>query len=300
MYVILGATGNTGSVAAEVLLAKGQKVRVVGRSKERLSKLVARGAEAFEADLTDSAALTKAFAGARAVYGLVPPDPASPHYREHQDEVTNSIANALEAADVTHAVVLSSFGADKSGKTGPVLGLHVLEERLARIPKLNALYLRAGYFMENTLPQVGIIKSFGMMAGPVSPELAMPVIATRDIGAAAAEALLKLDFTGQEKRELLGQRDLTYLEIAKIVGAAIGIPNLAYVQLPAEQVIQAMTQMGTSKDFATLLTEMCDSLNNGHMCALETRSGANTTPTSYEEFVQKVFVPAYKGQATSA
>jgi hypothetical protein len=26
----------------------------------------------------------------------------------------------------------------------------------------------------------------------------------------------------------------------------------------------------------------------------------NTTPTSYEEFVQKVFVPAYKGQAISA
>jgi hypothetical protein len=88
--------------------------------------------------------------------------------------------------------------------------------------------------------------------------------------------------------------------MAKIAGAAIGIPNLAYVQLPPEQVIQAMTQMGTSKDFATLLTEMCDSLNNGHMCALETRTATNTTPTSYEEFVQKVFVPAYKGQATTA
>lgn len=300
MYVILGATGNTGSVAAEALLAKGQKVRVVGRSKERLSKLVARGTEAFEADVTDSAALTKAFTGARAVYVMLPPDPANPHYREHQDEATNAIATALEAAGVTHAVVLSSFGADKVNKTGPVLGLHILEERLARIPKLNALFLRAGYFMENTLPQVGIIKSFGMMAGPVGADLAMPVIATRDIGAAAAEALLKLDFTGQQKRELQGQRDLTYLEIAKIAGAAIGIPNLAYVQLPAEQVIQAMTQMGMSKDFATLLSEMCDSLNNGHMCALETRTATNTTPTSYEEFVQKVFVPAYKGQATTA
>jgi uncharacterized protein YbjT (DUF2867 family) len=300
MYVILGATGNTGSVAAEALLAKGQKVRVVGRSKERLAKLVARGAEAFEADVTDSAALTKAFTGARAVYAMVPPDPANPRYQEHQDEVTNSIATALQAAGVTHAVVLSSFGADKAGKTGPVLGLHILEERLARIPKLNALFLRAGYFMENTLPQVGIIKSFGMMAGPVRPELAMPVIATRDIGAAAAEALLKLDFAGQQKRELLGQRNLTYLEIAKIAGAAIGLPNLAYVQLPAEQVIQGMTQMGMSKDMATLLCEMCDSLNNGHMCALETRTATNTTPTSYEEFVQKVFVPAYKGQATTA
>jgi uncharacterized protein YbjT (DUF2867 family) len=300
MYVILGATGNTGSVAAEALLAKGQKVRVVGRSKERLAGLVARGAEAFEANVTDAAALTKAFAGARAVYTLIPPDLANPHYRQHQDEVTNSIASALEAARVTHTVALSSFGADKPDKTGPVTGLHVMEERFAKIPGLNALYLRAGYFMENTLPQAGIIKSFGMMAGPVRADLAMPVIASRDIGVAAAEALLKLNFTGHQTHELLGQRDLTYLEIARIAGAAIGIPNLTYIQLPAEQLIPAMTQMGMSKDMATLLCEMSDSLSSGYMRPLEPRSAANTTPTAYEEFVQKAFVPAYKGQATSA
>lgn len=300
MYVILGATGNTGGIVAETLLAKGQKVRVVGRSKNRLARFLALGAELFESDAADSSALTRAFNGARAVYGLLPPDPANPHYRKHQDEVTNSIATALEAAAVTHAVILSSFGADKANKTGPVLGLHVMEERFALIPKLDALYLRAGYFMENTLPQIGIIKNFGMMAGPVSADLSMPVIATRDIGMAAAEALLKLDFAGQQKREFLGQRNLTYLEIAKIAGSAIGMPNLTYIQLPPEQVIQGMTQMGMSKDMATLLCEMSDALNSGHMRTLEPRSAANTTPTSYEEFVQRVFVPAYKGQATSA
>jgi uncharacterized protein YbjT (DUF2867 family) len=300
MYVVLGATGNTGSVVAETLLAANQKVRVVGRSKERLARFATRGAEAFVADLTDPAALTKAFAGARAAYTLLPPDPSSPNYRAHQDEETNSIAVALEAAGVTHAVTLSSFGADKPDKTGPVLGLHVMEERLAQIPKLNALHLRAGYFMENTLPQVGIIKNFGMMAGPVRADLALPTIATRDIGAAAAEALLKLDFAGQQTHELLGQRDLTYLQMAKIIGTAIGIPNLTYVQMPAEQTIQAMTQMGMSKSFATLICEMADALNSGYMRPLEPRSAANTTPTSFEEFVHNVFVPAYKGQATTA
>jgi len=300
MYVILGATGNTGKVVAETLLDSGQKVRVVGRSKARLEGFSILGAEVFEANLADSAAVTKAFAGARAVYALLPPDPTSPNYRAHQDEETNSIAIALEAARVTHAVTLSSFGADKPDKTGPVLGLHVMEQRLAQIPKLNALHLRAGYFMENTLPQAGIIKSLGTMAGPVKADLALPAIATRDIGAAAAEALLKLDFTGQQTHELLGQRDLTYLQMAKIIGAAIGIPNLSYVQMPAEQTIQAMTQMGMSKSFATLICEMADALNSGYMRHLEPRSAANTTPTSFEEFVHKVFVPAYKGQATSA
>lgn len=300
MYVILGATGNTGSVAAETLLAKGQKVRVVGRSKQRLARLVAQGAEAFVADVTDSAALSRAFAGARAIYAMVPPDLTSPDFRTYQDQVTNSIATALQTARISHAVTLSSIGADKPDKTGPVIGLHEMEKRFAQIPNLNALHLRAGYFMENTLPQAGVIKNFGMMAGPVRDNLPLPVIATHDIGVAAAEALLRLDFAGQQTRELLGQRDLIYLEMAKIAGAGIGKPNLTYVQMPTEQMIQTMTQMGMSQNIASLLCEMSDALNSGYMRALEPRSSANTTPTLYEEFVQKVFVPAFKGQATSA
>jgi uncharacterized protein YbjT (DUF2867 family) len=300
MYVILGATGNTGSVAAETLLEKGQKVRVVGRDKERLARLVAQGAEAFVADVTDSAALSRAFTGARAVYAMVPPNLTSPDFRTYQDRVTNSIATALESARVRHTVTLSSIGADKPDKTGPVIGLHEMEKRFAQIPNLNALHLRAGYFMENTLPQAGVIKNFGMMAGPVRDNLPLPVIATHDIGVAVAETLLKLDFAGQQTRELLGQRDLTYLEMAKIAGAGIGKPNLTYVQMPTEQMIQAMTQMGMSQNIASLLCEMSEALNSGYMRALEPRSPANTTPTLYEEFVQKVFVPAFKGQATSA
>jgi len=300
MYVILGATGNTGGVIAETLLAKQQKVRVVGRSKERLSRFTSRGAEAFEADVTDSASLAKAFAGARAVYALIPPNMASNNVRAYQDQVTESIASALQQAGVTHVVVLSSIGADKPDKTGPVVGLHILENRLAAIPNLHVLNLRAGYFMENTLPQVDVIKNFGMMAGPVNADLPLAMIATPDIAAAAAQALLELNFSGQQSRELLGQRDLTYLEVARVIGVAIGKPALAYVQLPGEQIVQAMTQMGMSKNMANLLVEMSDSLNAGYMKPLEPRTAANTTPTAFERFVQDVFLPAFKGQATTA
>jgi uncharacterized protein YbjT (DUF2867 family) len=139
-----------------------------------------------------------------------------------------------------------------------------------------------------------------MMAGPVRADLALPMIATRDIGAAAADALFKLDFTGHQTRELLGHKDLTYAQMAKIIGAAIGIPNLSYIQLPAEQVMQAMTQSGFSKNMAALIGEMSAALNSGYMRAVEPRSRANTTPTLFEEFVHNVFVPACKGQATSA
>jgi uncharacterized protein YbjT (DUF2867 family) len=218
MYVITGATGNTGKAAAEALLQEKQKVRVLGRSAERLQGLAALGAEPFPCDVTDSAALARAFTGARAVYTMVPPDLHASDVLAHYGRVADSLAAALEQAKVTYAVCLSSFGADKPDKTGPVTGVHALEQRLNRIPSLNVLYLRAGYFMENHLAQIGVIRSMGMMAGPLHPDLKLPMIATCDIGHSAARALLKLDFSGRQTRELLGQRDLAMTEVAHIIG----------------------------------------------------------------------------------
>jgi uncharacterized protein YbjT (DUF2867 family) len=300
MYAILGATGNTGSIVAHKLLEQGKKIRVVGRDSKRLAPFVSKGAEAFATDVLDTDALSKAFAGTEGVYALIPPSMTSTDFRAYQERVTDSIAKALETAAVSHAVTLSSFGADKPDKTGPVIGLHNMETKLARINGLNALHLRAGYFMENTLAQVGVLHGFGMMAGPVRADLALPMIATKDIGAVAAEALIRLDFKGQQTRELLGQRDISYNEVARIVGVAIGKPALAYIPLPDEQVIQAMTGMGISRNMAILLCEMSAALNNGYMKALEARSAENTTPTSFETFVQDVFLPAFKGVAASA
>jgi uncharacterized protein YbjT (DUF2867 family) len=214
--------------------------------------------------------------------------------------VNDALVSAIEKNGVKYAVVLSSFGADKPDKTGPVVGLHSLEKKLERISELNAVYLRAGYFMENLLPQVGVIKSFGDMAGPVRADLALPMIATRDIGAAAAEVLLKLDFKGKRPRELQGARDVTYAETARIVGAAIGKPDLAYKQMSGAQLKPALLQMGMSSSMVDLLLEMADALNSGYMKMVEPRSAENTTPTTIETFVAEVFVPAYQGKAAGA
>ena len=154
--------------------------------------------------------------------------------------------------------------------------------------------------MENTLGQVSAIQGFGMTAGPLRADLKLPMIATQDIGEAVASALLKLDFTGHQTRELLGQRDISMTDAAAIIGKAIGKPKLGYVQLPSGQVKPVLMQMGMSASVADLFLEMSSSLNSGHICALEARSGRNTTPTSYEDFVAKVFVPAYHGRGTAA
>lgn len=299
MYVIMGATGNTGSIVARTLLAQKQKVRAIGRSADRLAPLVAEGAEPFVCDVNDTAALTNAFSGAKAVYAMIPPSMTSENYRDEQDRVTDAIAAAVQQAGVAYVVSLSSVGADKPQGNGPVAGLHYLEQTLNQVPDLNALHLRPGYFMENTLAQIGIIKTMDIAAGPLRSDLALPMIATRDIGRAAANALLALDFSGKQTRELLGERDLSYAEAATIIGKAIGKPELKYIQLPDEQLRGAFLQMGMSANVAELLLEMSAALNSGFMKSLEERTAENSTPTSFESFVAEEFVPLYRGRATS-
>ena len=300
MYVVTGATGNTGSVVANRLLAEGRKVRVISRNADRLRPFVTRGAEAIVADLSDPAALTRAFTGAEAVYAMIPPDLSSQDFRAEQRRVSEAMAGALEQSGVKHTVALSSFGADKEAGTGPVAGLHEFENRLNRIAGLNVLYLRAGYFMENTLGQAAAIRAMGKMAGPLRGDLKLPFIATQDIGAAAAELLLKLDFTGKQTRELLGQRDLSYNQVTEIIGKAIEKPDLQYVQFPGEQIKPVFIHLGMSANMADLILEMSAALNSGHMRALEARSAHNTTPTSFETFVAGQFVPLYQQQASAA
>lgn len=300
MFAITGATGNTGRVIAENLLAQGERVRVIGRDSGRLVRFVQKGAEAFVADVTDAAALTRAFEGASAVYAMIPPNLTAADVRAYQETVSDALANALRQASVSHAVVLSSIGADKAEKTGPVVGLHNLEQKLNGIAGLDAVYLRAGYFMENLLAQVEVIRNFGSLGGPLRADLRVPMIATRDIGTAVAGILRRRDFTGKQARELLGQRDLDYREAASVIGKAIGNPDLAYMQLPPQQLKPALIQMGMSTSMADELLEMSDSLNSAYMVALEPRSAQNTTSTSIETFVAEEFVPRFQGRSASA
>jgi uncharacterized protein YbjT (DUF2867 family) len=296
MYVILGSSGNTGSIIADFLLSKGQKVRVVGRDPGRLQRFVRKGAEAFAADLTDAAALTKAFTGARAAYLLLPPL----HSREEQEQQSDAIAKGVKESGLRYAVHLSSYGAHVPQGTGPVTGLHSSEQKLNAISDLNVLHLRPGYFMENNLAAIDMIRGMGMFGHALLPDLKMPLIATRDVGDYGARRLLDLDFSGRQTRELLGERELTMTEVTAVIARGIGKPDLRYEQFSYDQVQQALIQAGFSPKKAAVYIEMFQSINAGILAAQEPRSPRNSTPTSFETFVEGVFVPAYHGKAFTA
>jgi uncharacterized protein YbjT (DUF2867 family) len=295
-YVILGATGNTGSIIADTLLLRSKKVRVVGRDLERLQRFVHKGAEAFTADMSDAATLTKAFRGARAAYLMLPPITS----REDQEREGDAIAKAVKESGLRHAVNLSSYGAHVPEGTGPVTGLHSSEQKLNAIGVLNVLHLRAAYFMENNLAAIGMIQGMGIFGHAMLPDLKLPMITTRDVGDYAARRLLDLDFSGKQTRELLGERDLSMTEVTAVIGRGIGNPELRYEQFSYDQVQQALTQSGFSPKKAAVYIEMFRAINAGVLAAQESRSLQNSTPTSFEKFVQDVFAPAYRGKAATA
>jgi uncharacterized protein YbjT (DUF2867 family) len=291
IYVILGASGHTGSIIAGFLLSQGEQVRVLGRDPARLERFVRHGAEAFTANVSDAATLTNAFSGARAAYLMLPPVTS----REDQERQSDAIAKAVQESGLRYAVHLSSYGAHVPEGTGPIAGLHSSEQKLNAIRGLNVLHLRAAYFMENNLAAIGVIHRMGIFAGALLPDLKLPMIATRDVGDYAAKRLLDLDFSGKQSRELLGERDLSMAEVTAVIGRGIGKPDLRYEQLPFDQVQQVLTQIGIPPKTAAVYIEMYKAINAGVVAAQEPRSPENSTPTSFEKFVQDVFAPAYHG-----
>ena len=295
MYAITGATGNTGRIIAETLLSKGKKVRAIGRSRERLLSLIDQGAEAFVGSVIDGSAMLNAFRGAQAVYLMIPPNYSAENSRAYQNEVGTVYASAIRQAGIPYVVNLSSVGAQLAQGAGPISGLHDVEQQLNRLDGVNIVHLRAGFFMQNLIFSLDLIRNQNMNGSALRGDLLIPMIATQDIAQVAARLLLSLDFSGHSVRELLGQRDLSMQEATRIIGKAIGKEDLAYVQFPYEQAEQAMVGMGFSRDVAHSVTEMDRAMNEGRVAPLEKRNPANTTPTSFEQFAQSL-AALYRGQ----
>ncbi len=283
-YVITGATGHTGKPIVLGLLAQGHTVRIISRSAEKAKELTDKGAILYTGGTTNVEFLRKAFEGAEAVYVMIPFDMATSDYTAMQVENATAIGAALTGSSVKYAVTLSSVGAHLTEGAGVVQGLERMEKIMNAIPNLNVRHLRASYFMENTMAQVQTIKFMGAMASPVLGDLKVPMVTTGDIAAVALKRLIALDFTGKTHEYILGQRDVTYNEVARILGEAIGMPDLKYNAVSYDDAKNAMTMMGMGQSVASRLVEFVKAMNEGKVMGEAVRTPENTTPTSIEQF----------------
>ena len=291
---ITGATGNIGKALAEQLLQSGVKIRAIARSAEKLVPLTAKGAQAHVGDLEDTTFLVEAFGGADAVFAMIPPPHNAPDLQAKQRQISASLAEGLKIAQVPRVVALSSAGAGLPSGTGPIAGLHEFEERLKSFSGLSVVALRPTFFMENHLAAIPLIKNAGINGSAARADVAIAMIATRDIAAGAAGYLTALTFDGYTVRDLLGPRDYTHREVTSILGAAIGKPDLAYVEFSYEDFHKSLLGEGFSVSAADAFVEMSTALNEGLIQSTVSRSDSNTTPTTLEEFARQVFAPAYQ------
>ena len=292
MITVFGASGNTGGAAAAHLLKKGKKVRVVGRRAEKLAALVKAGAESAVGDIEDARFARAALTGAEAAYVLIPPNLATEDFRAYQKRVVAALASGIEAAGVRHVVLLSSIGAHHSAGTGPIVAVHDFEERLKEIGGLNALFLRAGFFMENTFMGLGSIKAQGIYGGPMPAEAAVQMIASADIGAYAGSRLERLDFSGKSVVHLLGPKAVSQTELVGILGQSVGKP-IHYAQVSLEDLEKGMVQGGMRPAVVSVFMEMYRAAGQG-LVSPEAGMPVEHGPTTFATFAQQVFAPAYR------
>jgi uncharacterized protein YbjT (DUF2867 family) len=291
MICVFGASGHTGGAAAAHLLKNGKKVRVVGRRRDKLAALAQAGAETCVGDVENAGFVREALSGAEAAYVLIPPNMATDDFRAYQARVVDVLSSGIEAAGTRHVALLSSLGAHHSEGTGPIVAVHNFEKRLKKIPGLSALFVRAGFFMENVFMGMGSIKAQGIYTGAMPAEAAVPVIASADIGTYAGTRLERLDFSGTSAVHLIGPKAITQTELVTTLGRAIGKP-IRYVQVSLADVEQGMKQAGMKPSLVSVFLEMYQGAGRGLVAPEE---GGLVLPmqTTFETFAKQVFAPAY-------
>jgi uncharacterized protein YbjT (DUF2867 family) len=286
MYAIAGVSGNTGSVVAETLIAQGKPIRVIVRDAAKGEPWRGKGAEVAVASLDDVAALTRALTGVEGAYLLLPPNLATTAPIEHNAKVTRALASAVKAANVPHVVFLSSIGAQHADGNGPIKTLHTAERELAATgAALTAV--RAAYFQENFGASLGTLAS-GTVYTFLPNELRFPQVATRDIGRAAAAALVEGQPRGTTHViELAGPREVggddAKAALSKITGKPIEV-----VAAPLEAVVPTFTKFGISAEVAGLYQEMYAGILSGRVAWAGGNARSQRGATDFEDTLRKL------------
>ena len=253
MYVISGATGRIGSIVAGRLLDSGHPVRVIVRRPDAAADWTSRGAEAVVLDLRNSQKLTEALNGATAFFAMMPFDLSVPDLDQYATEVVQSVSSAVKGSGVRHTVMLSSGGADLAEGTGPILGLHHMEQALAQTGTILTA-LRPGHFQEKFGDVLGAVLHEGIF--PVfasSADTPLPMVATCDIAEIAVQELLT-DTRSSETVDIVGP-EYTERQVARSLSDALG-KLLEVVPIPEPDWMDALTEAGFAPHIAESLVDL--------------------------------------------
>jgi uncharacterized protein YbjT (DUF2867 family) len=274
-FVVAGVTGHVGSVVARDLLAGGDEVTVIVREAKKGADWTARGAHVAVGSLDDSDFVASTVKGADGFFTLIPPHYATGDIYTAQRKSADALAAAIKQSGVPLVVLLSSVGADRSDKNGPVKSLHYAEGKF-RETGTKLVALRAGSFQENIGGAIAAAKQAGIYPNFLpSADIPAPQVATRDVGHAAAK-LLKSPPARSEVVDLVGPA-YSSRQLADKLGKLLG-KTLPIVDIPPAGHVAALEQAGVPADVAEAFAEMYAGFSAGLLTPKGDRTIEVTTP----------------------
>jgi uncharacterized protein YbjT (DUF2867 family) len=287
-YVVTGSLGNISKPLAERLVAAGHEVTVVSSKAEKAAQIEALGAKAAIGSVEDVDFLTKTFTGADAVYIMVPPNFGSGNWKKFIAGIGENYAEAIHASGVNNVVNLSSMGAHMPEGCGPVSGLYYVEKELNALDKVNVKHLRPGFFYNNFLANVGMVKHMGIIGANYGEAATLVLVHPDDIAEVAAEELQNLSFKGKSIRYVVSDEKTTN-EVAATLGNAIGKPELPWVNFKDEDSIGGMLQAGLPEDVAKNYAEMGAAMRSGEMAS----DYLKKNPSEFGKTKLEAFAPVF-------
>ena len=291
MIVITAPTGLIGRQVLGNVLGSGEPVRVIVRDPFRLPEQVRERVEIVPGSHGDIGVVNRAFAGADAVFWLVPPDPHAGSVEAAYVEFTRPACDAFKLHEVRRVVGISALGRGTAvaGRAGLATASLAMDDLIASTG-VSYRALTMPSFMDNLLRQVESIRDRGVFFTPVSGDRKLPSCATRDIAATAARLLLDDSWSGSGHVAVLGPEDLSFNDIAQIMSEVLGQP-VRYQQIPAEALKNRLTGAGMSDAMAQATVDMMIAKDQG-LDNAEPRTPESTTPTSFRQWCEEVLKPA--------
>nr|WP_311182715.1 NAD(P)H-binding protein [Hymenobacter volaticus] len=247
-----------------MLVEKGHAVTVISSKPGKQPEIEALGAATAIGSLEDVAFLTSAFTGADAVYVMIPPNFTEPNQVAYYSRLAHNYAHAIQQTGVKRVVGLSSWGAHLDKGTGPILGSHHVETILNKLADVALTHLRPTSFYTNLYGFVGMIKAQGFIGANYGGDDKVAMVHPRDIASAAAEELTTLSTVGQHVR-YVSSDECTCSEAARVLGAAIGKPDLQWLTFTDQQMQGALEQNGVPAPAAAGVVELYASIHSGKL-----------------------------------
>jgi len=290
MLVITAPTGQIGRQVLEKVLEGDQPIRVIVRDPAKLPEHVRERVEVVKGSHSDTATVTEAFAGADAVFWLVPPNVRADSVDGYVLDFTRPACEAIKSAGVKRVVGISTLGRGVAKNAGQVSAALAMDDQIESTG-VSYRALRMPGFMENMLHQVGPLRNQGMFFLTVSPDHKLPTCATRDIATVAARLLLDSSWSGQGSVPVLGPEDLSPNDMARIMSEVLGRP-IRFQQVTTEAHLATLTRNGMSPAWAQGLVDMGTEVELRNIYNTEPRTAEASTPTTFRQWCEEVLKPA--------